>query len=390
MNKKQSLYIFFLFSSFIYLIYVMGSLYAEGKLFFPKSYGIKIIFLELIIVIISVIVILFFMDKYSIYKKIGLFSINLHIIEALLITFLIIFVSALGEIIVYDHFTLSQKQENHFSIGIYLSESNEPINFSSEHLYNPVLTRTDISDTKAEFIADPFLIYENNTFYMFFEVFNSITFTGDIGLAESHDGINWTYKQIVLDEPFPLSYPCVFKYNNEYYMIPETVATHSIRLYKAHDFPYNWSFVKTLIDGRDFVDSTIFYYNNTWWLFTETINDYSLHLYFSDSPLNIWIEHPRSPIISQDANISRPGGNVIVDNNRIFRYTQDDYPSYGDQVWAFEITELTKKDYKEERISDKPILKGYDNWNELGMHQISICKIGNKWIAAVDGKGRTL
>jgi hypothetical protein len=252
---------------------------------------------------------------------------------------------------------------------------------------NPVLTKSDISDTRAEFIADPFLIYENNTFYMFFEIFSSITSEGDIGLAESNDGINWTYKQIILDEPFHLSYPCVFKYNNQYYMIPETAATHSVRLYKAHDFPYNWSFEKILINGKDFVDSTIFYYNNTWWLFTEGRNDYSLYLYFSDSPLDNWTEHPYSPIISKNANISRPGGNVIVENDRIFRYAQDDYPSYGGQVWAFEITTLTKKDYNEKRIGDKPILIGYDTWNKLGMHQISICKMDNKWIAAVDGKG---
>jgi hypothetical protein len=316
-----------------------------------------------------------------------LFVIHLHIIEALIIFILLIFLFALGGLMIYDHYIVSQQQENHFSIGIYLSNSNEPINFSGRSVNNPVLTKSDISDTKADFVADPFLIHENGTFYMFFEVYNSITSMGDIGLAESNDGFNWTYKQIVLDESFHLSYPCVFKYNNDYYMIPETSAVHSIRLYKSHDFPYNWSFVKTLISGKDFVDNTIFYYNNTWWLFTQVLHDNSLYLYFSDSPMGIWIEHPQNPIISHDANISRPGGNVIVYNNRIFRYTQDDFPLYGNQVWAFEITKLTKKEYNEKRLGDIPVLEGYDRWNELGMHQISICKVGNKWIAAVDGRG---
>jgi hypothetical protein len=361
-------------------------LYVDGKLFYPKSYSTKFIFLGLTATI--VILFLFIMERYNVYKKIGFFSINIHIIEAFLIAILIIFLSALGGMILDEHYFLAREQKNDSSIGIYLSGSNEPTNFSGMYVNNPVLTKSNILDIPTEKIADPFLLYENGTFYMFFEIYRSIVFQGDIGLAESNDGVNWTYKQIVLDEPFHLSYPCVFKYNNEFYMIPETAETHSIRLYKAQDFPYNWSFVKTLINGRDFVDSTIFYYNNTWWLFTETINDYSLHLYFSDSPLDNWVEHPDSPIISHDANISRPGGNVIVYNNRIFRYAQDDYPSYGNQVWAFEITELTKKDYQEKRFGDTPILKGYDNWNELGMHHISICKINNKWIAAVDGTGR--
>lgn len=387
MEKKQRLYVFLLSISILYFIYLILSIYIEGKLFYPQSYGIKIIFLELAVIIIIIISFLFFMDRYKVYKKIGLFSINIHIIEALLIVILIIFLSALGGAILYDHYILSQRENPQFSIGIYLSGSSEPINFSGEYVKNPVLTASDVSDTKAEFIADPFLIYENSTFYLFFEVFSSITSKGDIGLAESNNGINWTYKQIILDEPFHLSYPCVFKYNNQYYMIPESAAAHSIRLYRAHDFPYNWSFEKVLINGKDFVDSTIFYYNNTWWLFTEASNNHSLFLFYSDSPLDNWTEHPNSPIISHDANVSRPGGNVIVYNGRIFRYTQDDYLSYGSQVWAFEITKLTKKDYSEKRIGDIPILKGYDPWNMIGMHQISICKIDNKWIAAVDGKG---
>lgn len=223
---------------------------------------------------------------------------------------------------------------------------------------------------------------------MFFEVFNIKTGQGDIGLAESYNGSNWFYKQIVLDEPFHLSYPCVFKYNNEYYMIPETHEVKEIRLYKANNFPYNWSLVKVIANGSDFVDNTIFFFNSTWWLFTGTVHNDVLRLYYSDSLFGSWIEHPKSPIISGDANISRPAGNVIIFDNRIFRFAQDDYPDYGNQIWVFEITQLNKQVYKEKKIDDEPFLKGFKNWNKEGIHQISICKIApNNWIAAVDGKG---
>ncbi|GEM_PF-400414 len=388
MNKKQRLYVLLLSLSLLYLLYLIISIYSEGKLFYPQSYGIQLFFLELTVVIIIILSFLFLFDRYEVYKKIGFFSIYIHIVEAIGIAILIIFVSALGGVILYNFNSSSQNiKKNHFSIGIYHSESIDPLNFSGEFVENPVLTALDISDRKAKFIADPFLIYDNGSFYMFFEVFNTITSKGDIGLAESTDGINWVYNQIVLEESFHLAYPCVFKYENEYYMIPETKAAHSIRLYKAHDFPFNWSFEKTLLGGAGFVDSTIFYYNDTWWLFTESENDYSLYLYFSDTPLGDWVEHPRNPIISHDANISRPGGNIIVDNGRIFRYAQDCYPTYGNQVWAFEITELTRNAYTEKRIGTTPLLKGYDSWNIIGMHHISICKIENKWIASVDGNG---
>lgn len=388
MNKKQRVYVLLFSLSLLYLMYLLLSLYAEGKLLYPRSYGIQVIFLELTVVISIILLFLFLFNRYEVYKKIGFFSIYIHIVEAIGIAILIIFSAALGGVILYNFNNSSQNiKKNHYSIGIYLSESIDPLNFSGESVNNPVLTHLDISDSKAKFIADPFLIYDSGTFYMFFEVFSTLTLKGDIGLAESNDGINWTYKQIVLEESFHLSYPCVFKYENEYYMIPETNAVHSVRLYKAHDFPFNWSFEKTLLDGVGFVDSTIFYYNDTWWLFTESENDYSLYLYFSDTPFDDWVEHPRNPIISQDANISRPGGNVIVNNGRIFRYTQDCYPTYGNQVWVFEITELTRNTYAEKRIGTTPLLKGYDSWNILGMHQISICNVDNKWIASVDGNG---
>jgi hypothetical protein len=375
MNKKKCLFLVFLIISGLFLVFLI---------FYPKSYHKEIIFLGTIISFI-INLLLFSLERYRETIKTKKFSMKINFFEALLITSLILSLSAISGVIIYDNY-LAPKPE--WSIGIYHSESYEPINFSGKNFNNPVLTRADISDIKAEFVADPFLIHENNTFYLFFEVFNSITAQGDIGLAESNNGIDWSYKKIVLDESFHLSYPCVFEYKNEYYMIPETHAVRAIRLYKADNFPYNWSLIKTIVSGRNFADSTIFYFNSTWWLFTETDNNDVLRLYYCDSLLGLWMEHPTSPIISGDSNITRPAGNVLIFNNRIFRFAQDDYPNYGNQIWEFEITALTKQDYKEKRIDNKPFLKGYDYWNERGIHHISICRIANNsWIAAIDGHG---
>jgi hypothetical protein len=43
------------------------------------------------------------------------------------------------------------------------------------------------------FVADPFMVQHNNTWYKFFEVLNESSQQGDIGLATSHDGIVWRY-----------------------------------------------------------------------------------------------------------------------------------------------------------------------------------------------------
>jgi hypothetical protein len=228
---------------------------------------------------------------------------------------------------------------------------------------------------------------------MFFEVLNKATDQGDIGLATSTDTLKWDYKQIVLDESFHLSYPYVFKWKGEYYMLPETGESNSIRLYKAAEFPTRWEYMSTLLGGSSFVDPSIFEYKGKLWLFV-TSNDNgnknnNLRLFYADDLTEKWTEHPRSPVIENNPDIARPGGRVLVLGDRIIRYAQDDYPRYGSQVRAFLISELTTSSYKEEPVGDEPVIKaGAAGWNKDGMHQVDAHAYeGDKWVACVDGRG---
>lgn len=86
-----------------------------------------------------------------------------------------------------------------WSIGIYEGES--PFNIKdSPSVKNPVLSAEQVTDIKCSFVADPFIVKEDSMFYLFFEAFNIESDHADIGLAESNDGYNWNYRQIVLDE----------------------------------------------------------------------------------------------------------------------------------------------------------------------------------------------
>lgn len=275
-----------------------------------------------------------------------------------------------------------------WSIGIYSGTS--PFDVApAPNAINPVLTAKDVTDVPARFVADPFMVFENNTWYMFFEVFNENSMDTDIAVATSNDGLSWAYKQIVLDEPFTLSYPYVFKWMDQYYMVPETHKARSVRLYKAIDFPTKWSFVANLLNGGFPSDPTLFYYADRWWMFVETslIRYDELRLYYADELMGPWTEHPKSPVVCGDANIARPGGRVIVMDDRLFRYTQDCEPYYGNQVRAFEITELTRTTYEERAIEGNPVLeKSGTGWNSMGMHHIDPHRIdGDRWIACVDG-----
>src|SRR5215467_13337522 len=79
----------------------------------------------------------------------------------------------------------------------------------------PVLSARHVTDVAAEFVADPFMIRVGGRWHMFFEVMNAGIDKGDIGLATSSNGLDWKYEQIVLSEPFHLSYPYVFTSGDE-------------------------------------------------------------------------------------------------------------------------------------------------------------------------------
>lgn len=277
-----------------------------------------------------------------------------------------------------------------WSIGIYIGTS--PTHFSpSKNIKNPVLTAQNVTDVSAEFVADPFMVLRNGVWYMFFEVLNQLNGLGVIALATSQNGFDWVYRQVVLNEPFHLSYPYVFTWNNEFYMIPETHQANSVRLYKAVNFPTQWKLSKILLDGYPYIDPSIFFHNGRWWMFTSSPANDCLRLYYSISPIEPWVEHPESPLIDNNKGIARPGGRVVLQNNQVIRYAQDCSQSYGSRVYAFHITELTTKHYREERQAGSVIGKNGFGWARSGMHTVDPHRIGCKsWIACVDGNNEKL
>jgi hypothetical protein len=273
-----------------------------------------------------------------------------------------------------------------WSVGIYRGSSPFLLHEFSDTL-NPVIDAASITDIDAKFVADPFVIQGDTLYYMFFEVLNQKSNKGDVGYATSIDGFHWEYKQIVLSERFHLSYPYVFKSNNEFYMVPETHLDSSVRLYKASHFPDQWEYVRSLVKGKSFVDPCIVFYNNRWWLFVSIRESNVLYLYSSAELNGEWKEHPLSPIVTDNYHFARPGGRMFEYNDNLYRFSQDDSPYYGIQVWAFRINELTVSNYSEELVSDQPVVKyGTDPWNIHGMHQVDIfMEKEGYWYAVVDG-----
>jgi hypothetical protein len=243
----------------------------------------------------------------------------------------------------------------------------------------------------AKFVADPFLVKEGETWNLFFEVYNNETQQGDLAVATSQNTWTWNYEKVILDEPFHLSYPYVFKSDGDYYLIPESFEANSIRLYKADSFPTEWSYVKTLVEGRDYVDNSIIFFDRKWWLFSSVTSNDTLYLHYADSLTGPWKEHPQSPIVADNVHKSRPSGRLLIYNGKLYRFTMDIDPPVGThQVMVYEITEITSTSYFEKLAQEAPIVKASGSgWNSQAMHQLDPVQVDeNSWIASVDGFGK--
>jgi beta-xylosidase len=117
-----------------------------------------------------------------------------------------------------------------WSIGVYSGPSPTQLT-DDRRMSNPVITREQVTDIPAAIVADPFLLHVGPTWYMFFEALNRSCGRGEIAVATSPDLSSWTYQLIVLREPFHISYPSVFEWMGDYYMVTETNQTRTFRLF---------------------------------------------------------------------------------------------------------------------------------------------------------------
>jgi hypothetical protein len=254
----------------------------------------------------------------------------------------------------------------------------------------PVLTAEDVTDTRARFVADPFLWRSDDSWHMFFEVYAKATERGVISHATSDDGIRWRYDRVVLEEPFHLSYPHVFEHEGQIYMTPESGAANEVRLYRAKPFPGSWQLDCVLLKGR-FYDPTLLLHDGTWWMWV--CDEHYAPLLFSSRDLRgPWVPHERNARSRPDLHFGRPGGRMLVNGGKILRFAQDALPTYGSCLHARQVDSLDAHHYAESASGIAPLLQGSGSgWRATGMHHLDAWPAPDGGlIAAVDGNRQRL
>jgi hypothetical protein len=201
--------------------------------------------------------------------------------------------------------------------------------------------------------ADPILFKFDNKIYMFYEAYNKKINRGEIGVAQVI-GNKIVGKQIIIKEPFHMSYPFVFSFKDKIYMIPETSSVKRLLLYESVDFPYKWKLSKVLLDNIELSDATIYPHKDKIFIFVSKVLNYSpyndeLLLYTLENEFNM-IPHKNNPIVT-DNEFSRPAGRIIKYNDKIIRVSQDcSNGGYGKAIKFNEILSISVNDYHEKNI----------------------------------------
>lgn len=188
-----------------------------------------------------------------------------------------------------------------------------------------------------EWYADPFCVSENGNYYIFCEVFHQRTGRGNIGVFE-YKKEKFKKCHIVIDEPFHMSYPNVFKHNGRWFMIPETSEKRELRLYEATDFPFKWKLCKVLANNVKYVDSTLLFLSEEKaFIFCYQLCDDANKLLTFEIDMDSY-EMTLIDVIKDTDMSLRPGGNFLKNTHFI---SQMNIHFYGEALIFRKIKDCT-------------------------------------------------
>lgn len=247
----------------------------------------------------------------------------------------------------------------------------------------------EITPIKKGFWADPCVFNTSDgRHFIFFEELVYSKKRAHISVIELKRDGTVSKPQIVLDKPYHLSYPFVFKEGTDIYMIPETSANKTIELYKCVSFPDKWEFQMNLMENLHAVDTTIHFHNGKYWMFVNIKENKGasawdeLFLFYAETLFTqAWKPHPQNPVIS-DVRQSRPAGHLFIHEGKLYRPSQDCSCTYGYATNINEVLTLNEKVYSESKITTL-----FPEWNDkvTGVHTLSY----SNGLCVLDAKYKT-
>lgn len=103
--------------------------------------------------------------------------------------------------------------------------------------------------------ADPILVTYRGITYLLMESFDMRTQLGSIACARFDEAGNLSRPRVILQEKYHMSFPMVFFWNGDLYMIPETCENRSLNLYRCEGEIDQWKLLKSFPVEEELVDT---------------------------------------------------------------------------------------------------------------------------------------
>jgi len=232
-----------------------------------------------------------------------------------------------------------------------------------------------ITNPDRHYLADPVIWSENGRDICFVEDFDYDMMKGkitayDIGTEKPHP------LGTVLEEPFHLSFPFIFRFGNKTLMCPDTHGTNEIRLYECTSFPMQWTYHKTIKKNVSAVDTMLVEHQNRWWMLTNIDSSdlgehcSELHLFHANRPdSETWTPHPSNPVVFTSEQ-ARNAGLVKLGNTLYRAFQVHGFNQYGESLGISEILTMTPSRYEENPVTTLPPKTIHGS---IGIHTISSC-----------------
>jgi hypothetical protein len=235
------------------------------------------------------------------------------------------------------------------------------------------------------FFADPFVAEIDGGKYIFAENYSYEREKGVISYIKYPDDFKNGEFQHAYEEDTHMSYPYMFKYNDNLYCIPETHEDENVNLYRVKT-PEDWVKETKLIQDIKAIEPTIIRHNRKLWLFftkegylrdKENYKSEKLYIYHSPKLFGEWKPHDNNPV-KTDIRSSRPAGKPFKRGGNIFRPSQYCATGYGKKIIINKIKTLQADLYEEQIVGEIKPTEPYPK----GSHHVS----SNGELTVIDGK----
>ena len=200
-------------------------------------------------------------------------------------------------------------------------------------------------------VADPFVFEYDGETYIFAELFDYLRRRGVIGYSKLGSNGNFSRWKEIIVETYHMSYPQIFEYDGEIYIVPETGSGRTLDMYRAVDFPDKWEKSVNLAKDVVFADTTLLNRGGKLYALAcdmERTKNSELVLFGVNE--NMKLCSTELGCVVNDPVTARAAGEMFEYGGKLMRVSQDCSEEYGKRLNFLEVDSDFSSYYREKTV----------------------------------------